>query len=403
MTLRGGAGRAPEGTTGMKQNGGHRALVDQHLPLNRKERYFTGTVLPAIVCADNFRHFDLFLRLLTTAELPRVDPHPERTNLQFFTEYSFVEALTGAAKGRFPDPPHTKDTPDLVCFLRGHVDVLIAVEAKMYDSPSGADLRVQFDAQRRLLAYLQRHLPASDVVHVMLLPEKLARRAGLGEEIPVVTWESVVDAYLPVLGADHYFLAVLRLALERYDALVSSAAWQSGKNADGWLPGSTILKRAEQGDRSIRQVGRHRGLDGPVFAEDLRTGGWKNQPYEVSAAETPANRNWFPVEDFVRAVRGSVPAAVVSAPFAAAAAPRSIGVDVAKPHHRTMTGDEIVTRRGDPTIRQVGRGGGLHGPNFVQDVGGGTWRTQRYEVCSADGPPNRNWFAVEAFLAAVRG
>ncbi len=97
--MRGGAGRAPEGTTGMKQNGGHRALVDQHLPLNRKERYFTGTVLPAIVCADNFRHFDLFLRLLTTAELPRVDPHPERTNLQFFTEYSFVEALTGAGPG----------------------------------------------------------------------------------------------------------------------------------------------------------------------------------------------------------------------------------------------------------------------------------------------------------------
>ncbi len=37
-------------------------LADR-LPLNRKERYYTGTVLPMIVCCDEFAHFGRFLRL----------------------------------------------------------------------------------------------------------------------------------------------------------------------------------------------------------------------------------------------------------------------------------------------------------------------------------------------------
>ena len=43
------------------------AVIDvnaQHgLPFNRKERYFTGTVLPFIVASDGFAHFDRFLRM----------------------------------------------------------------------------------------------------------------------------------------------------------------------------------------------------------------------------------------------------------------------------------------------------------------------------------------------------
>jgi len=39
------------------------AEFDMRLPLNRKEVYFTATVLPAIICADGFEHFHLFLKL----------------------------------------------------------------------------------------------------------------------------------------------------------------------------------------------------------------------------------------------------------------------------------------------------------------------------------------------------
>ncbi|MEZ4410978.1 MAG: hypothetical protein R3A52_31540 [Polyangiales bacterium] len=372
---------------------GHRDLAARHLPFNRKERFFTGTVLPAIICADNFEHFDRFLSLLTRQRLPRVEAHSDHTNLQFFTEYSFVEALAGGARERFPDPPHTKDTPDLVCLLRGETDALIAVEAKMYDTPSSADLQVQCEAQRSLLSYLARTLPADQVVHALLLPQKFASRVRTPAGVPVVTWEQVVETYRPVLGAGHYFLSILSLALDRYDELVSSSGWQSGKNADATLAGSVILERARRKDPNVRQVGRNRGLDGPEFSNDLLTGAWRQQVYEVSSAERPANRNWFPVEEFVAAVE------YARAQAPAAAAP--VTGDVRKPHHSKMFGVDIVRNRANPNIRQVGRGGGLYGPSFRADVSSGKWRSQQYEVCGADAPPNRNWFSLEDFLAAV--
>lgn len=85
-------------------------LMQTALPLNRKERYFTGTVLPMIVCADGFRQLHL-LAALMGCKLPRVKPDPASANIQFFTEYSLVESIYGVkTKARFPTPPKTKDT-----------------------------------------------------------------------------------------------------------------------------------------------------------------------------------------------------------------------------------------------------------------------------------------------------
>jgi len=85
-------------------------LADTGLPFNLKERYFTGTVLPMLVCADNFAHFG---RLTELAGLGRieVDARPSSANVQFFTEYGFAESVIGEAKARFLDAPTRKDTP----------------------------------------------------------------------------------------------------------------------------------------------------------------------------------------------------------------------------------------------------------------------------------------------------
>ncbi|HEX6359583.1 hypothetical protein, partial [Actinophytocola sp.] len=65
-------------------------LLDQTLPLNRKERYYTGTVLPAIVCADNFAHLGRLANLLPTGDLD-VRAEPEDCTALFFTEYGLSE------------------------------------------------------------------------------------------------------------------------------------------------------------------------------------------------------------------------------------------------------------------------------------------------------------------------
>jgi hypothetical protein len=72
-------------------------LADSGLPFNRKERFFTGTVLPMLVCTDGFAHFGRLTELVGLGRID-VDPHPDSTNVQFFTEYSFVESVIGDAR-----------------------------------------------------------------------------------------------------------------------------------------------------------------------------------------------------------------------------------------------------------------------------------------------------------------
>jgi hypothetical protein len=84
------------------------------LPINRKERYYTGTVLPMLVASDGFAHLDRFLRL---CGLPAVDIAPglegDQT-FQFLTEYGFAESVfTEVDKSNWPGPLEA-DTPDIV-------------------------------------------------------------------------------------------------------------------------------------------------------------------------------------------------------------------------------------------------------------------------------------------------
>ncbi|XXT25320.1 hypothetical protein WME94_27705 [Sorangium sp. So ce429] len=82
-------------------------LADTGLPFNRKERYFTGTVLPMLVCADNFARFGRLTELVGLDQVD-VDARPTSADVQFFTEYSFVESVVGEAKARFPGAPVKK-------------------------------------------------------------------------------------------------------------------------------------------------------------------------------------------------------------------------------------------------------------------------------------------------------
>lgn len=59
----------------------------KYLPLNRKEKFYTATVLPQIICSDNFRNFRLFLDLIPNMQ-PKLVVLPDATanNILFLTE-----------------------------------------------------------------------------------------------------------------------------------------------------------------------------------------------------------------------------------------------------------------------------------------------------------------------------
>jgi hypothetical protein len=271
----------------------------ERLPFNRKERFFTGTVLPALVTSDGFRHLGALLRLCGL----EVDVEPGLEggqDLQFFTEYSFAESVYRPEdRDRWADRPSAADTPDVV--LTGP-DWLLAIEAKMYDVPDRGALADQMRRQRVLVDYWARtlRLGPARVRHVLLVPGELAGTAGgLGDA--VVTWERVLERYATIGPA--YWVGTLKYALEAYSDLVARGS-TFGANKDGTCTGLQIAQGELDDDsgRTFTWMGRDGGLNGAALADDLKTGAWRTRRYEVRYGPLPHNRNWFPISDFTQRI-----------------------------------------------------------------------------------------------------
>ena len=273
-------------------------LFDERLPINRKERYYTGTVLPMIVASDGFKHFGRFLAL---CGMPAValESDPAASNVQFFSEYGFKESLMDGAEERFRDPVG-RDTPDLVVYVER--SLLLGVEAKFFDRPSNADLQKQLERQAQLLSVMADGVGTQPLVRqVALLPAGLGMPERIGD-VPVLTWERVSDTFRDV--ASPYWIEVLDLALNRYDRLAGRPGGRQNSNAV--LAGKRILDDYKTDDAfAYTWIGRRGGLDGPEFREDVETGAWENREYEVRYDCLLDNPNWFPIADFIKKVERS--------------------------------------------------------------------------------------------------
>jgi hypothetical protein len=278
-------------------------MMETGLPLNRKERFFTGTVFPMIVCKNNFENFRSLLSLLDIPEEVPVNAGPDNTNIQFFTEYSLLESLVDAEKERFAGLPEAKDTPDIVILLDGSEKYLIALEAKMYSVPAVDELNRQMDRQSVILKFIENALGVSKTFHYLLLPEKFAAKAG-GLNYPVITWEDIMNAYEPVCARD-YFYELLQVSLDKYDKLVSPGS-AFGFNCEEKITGEQIYERFKHCDVFVVSMGREGGIRGNKLKDDISTGKWRTFKYETSSKKPEdINPNWFKVEDFVKMLEQS--------------------------------------------------------------------------------------------------
>jgi hypothetical protein len=283
------------------------ALMNEGIPLNRKERFFTGTVFPMIICRDSFKYFNLFTSLIDGCGNLEISANPKSLNLQFFTEYSLVESIvTKEDKRRFPNPPRSKDTPDIIVLYTGSPKTLISIEAKMYDVPYAWSLRKQMDNQRIHLEYLKDRLNISKVHQCALLPEKLRAREGYensciwhiqDSNYQIITWEQLYDVYQKEYPED-YFLGLLKYALDSYCALVSH--WVV--NYEEKIRGQVIYNKFKSGTLNVKIMGREKGVNGELLKQDIETGKWITQEYETGFKGDSPSENWFPVEEFVKRI-----------------------------------------------------------------------------------------------------
>jgi hypothetical protein len=273
-------------------------LFNTRLPLNRKEAFFTATVLPAIICADSFAHFDRFLNLLGLRDIP-INITIEQANIQFFTEYSLAESIyDDQTVDRFPDAPREKDRPDLMILIEGSEPLLIAVEGKLYASTQASALNQQMNQQERdVISYLRKRWPKHRPIHAALLPAAMKKEFGGRGPKLIVTWEEILDKYKDVESV-RYFHEILRIALRDYETL---RAKSSPSNGDGTLTGAEILLRHQKDDLEFQTMGRQGGIDGGPLNDDIAKNRWRKQRYYVRKSSLHTT-NWFLVSDFVALV-----------------------------------------------------------------------------------------------------
>lgn len=266
-------------------------LLQDGLPFNRKERFFTGTIFPALVLGSGVERLERLLNLLGI-EGERPEWTDGKANIQVFTEYGVAESIL-PSDSRFAQVVLGRDTPDIVIYQPGKF--LLGVEAKMFDRPSRADLLGQVQRQQDVLLPLATGLAlAPEQVHqVVLLPEQTATGYSVPLLAPIVTltWQELAQLYGdgPTWAVD-----TLDYALRHWDWFASTG---KGAGADVYLSGGEIARDRQNLVGAV--MGRNGGWYGKAFALDQQHGKWRMQSYQVRYSGPTPNGNWFPVQEFI--------------------------------------------------------------------------------------------------------
>lgn len=279
-------------------------LAEHALPLNRSETFYTATVLPMLVCAENFRYFGRLTELAGIGEFGH-GPRDESAAIEFFTDYEFVDSLIGPAKQRFANAPREHNATSAVALMVQPRKALLAIQARMFERPDPEKFQDLITSQQTLFDFVAGKLgiPPSDVAHVVLLPARFAAD-NLSLGIPVITWEQVLAAFGEV--GPRYYTDVLRLALRRHDELVRRP--RRSDSPATRLSGLDLYEQYRDGTLAAPWMEREGGLLGAKLQDDIDSKVWRTQHYECRNRHLRGNLNWFTVADFVARVDALDPA-----------------------------------------------------------------------------------------------
>jgi len=240
----------------------------RELPLNRKERFYTGTVLPALLFHNGLSNFYVFLRAIKDFP-PEINVQETKGNFLFYTEYNLKESAGERSVGARIHAS-TNESPDVIIEILQPKKVFIIIEAKMFAKISQEDLTRQIRRQKKVVAdELKKVLGGEKFYHLALVPRKLP--VNDTTEYQVVNWEFFINNK-DLNVRDNLFYNYLKFALEKYDDHVSiSAGGGLPSTVEFYMKGQTLYELDVES--SDFWVGRKGGED--KIKEDARSGKWR--------------------------------------------------------------------------------------------------------------------------------
>lgn len=279
-------------------------LLSSFIPINRKERFYTGTVLPMLICRNNFEYLIPFLSLVCKASIDTEILHCD-SDVIFTTEFNIIESCFGNVHNSFTNFKESRETsasPDIVVIINNKSSVeLFVIEAKMYNRTSQSKLTTQMNIQKESFIKPLESVIRSDFCadvnthHAALLPKLMVEELLLQEDnFTIIHWEDILTKY--VTFDDDYFYLCLKKAISCYSDKKSKKVARNRTK----MQGKDIYSKHYDGTLEYHYVGVSGGLRGKIF-EDLKSHEWANRSFEVSK-EKIAHSNWLTVSDFLKAV-----------------------------------------------------------------------------------------------------
>jgi hypothetical protein len=287
-------------------------VVTRFDDLVRSERYFTATLLPAILLSGEFSGLNSFLALVDERSLTPPGRPTERSKtgavairsaklpswspekVEVISEFHIARDLAFAghlvsnkleADAENSTEKERRDAPDLVVVLD---DELVVCEAKFFDTVERRALNRQLQSQRLQVRYLFEVRPSLRAYrHVAILPL-------MPQEAPdcdvVLTWGDIADLSAKILGPEHYVTRRLSSASNYFQSLNSGLGL---RNYDELLPLNAVLDLcAIEGDTIF--VG-HSGGEPDLMSRPiqyLEEKAWKLRDPSVNAGKVMP-RNWI--------------------------------------------------------------------------------------------------------------
>lgn len=274
-----------------------KSIVKIDLPINRKERFYTGTVLPSLLFHGGLSNLYSFLHQIKGFP-SSVNENNTKDNFLFYTEYNLKESAGSRSVGA-KIYTVTRDTPDLVIQILKPERIFIVIEAKMFSKVTHSEFNSQMRAQKSaVIDILQILYRNSKIFHVALLPQKLGLNKTSDDAYEIVFWEYFLNNG-DLRLEDNYFLNYLRFALENYKELVSEHTGR-GSTIQDLKQGCEIFKDGKA--NRIYWVGRGGGRKS--IENDVRNNLWENKLYGINAEKPKDGRlgNWITCKEFAQIV-----------------------------------------------------------------------------------------------------